>query len=141
VLLLRPLRPAAAFAVTGRRPPAGTPAAPPARLVVAAIYSFDRPAPADAIAAFERDVAPRWTAAGATLLAELVTEPTPNNFPRLPVREGEHVLVAVWAFAGEAAHTRHAAELTRPDRDADFARRLVRPPDILRLSPTSRSLL
>lgn len=39
---------------------------------------------------FNDDVDPLLTQAGAPRLALLQTEPAQNNFPALPVREGEH---------------------------------------------------
>ncbi len=39
-------------------------------------------------------------AAGGRLLATLATDPSPNNFPRHPIREGEHGLVWLATFAG-----------------------------------------
>ena len=56
---------------------------------------------------------------GGTVLGCFVTEPSENTFPALPVREDEDVLVT---FAGFPAGT-------------------ALPDDVLRLEPTSRSLL
>lgn len=70
----------------------------------------------------------RWLAAGADWVIELVTDPTPNNFPPLPVRAGEPVRVWLAGFADEAAQRRHA--------------RLVgAPAPTLRLAPTARSAI
>ena len=57
-----------------------------------------------------RRLSKRWTAAlhtaGGTRLAVLVSEGAANNFPRLPVREGEHVLAWFAALPDEAARAR-----------------------------------
>jgi hypothetical protein len=60
------------------------------------------------------------------------TEYAANNFPRLPVREGEHVIVAVSLFDDLAAldRLRQVAAI-----DSSAVRRIER----LRLKPTARS--
>ena len=61
--------------------------------------------------------------AGATTVALLVTEPSENDFPRLPVREGENVVVWVGHVDDEAGlESTHAG-----------------PPQTLRLAPCARS--
>jgi hypothetical protein len=57
------------------------------------------------------------------LRAALVTEPSENTYPRLPIREGESVFVALF------------------DTDADLDKIAVAPSQILRLAPTARSRL
>jgi hypothetical protein len=42
---------------------------------------------------FERVLAPELTRTGGTVLGSYVTEQSENNFPALPVREGENVFV------------------------------------------------
>jgi hypothetical protein len=99
------------------------------------------PASALDCAYFEDELVPRIEAAGASVLACLITEDAANDFPALPVREGENVVV--W-FAG----FRTAASYDE-SRDArlellDAANRwpgAIRRPQILRLTPTSRSRL
>jgi quinol monooxygenase YgiN len=53
--------------------------------IVVSIHHFRGPVHEDAVERLERELGP----AGATL----VTEESKNNFPPLPVREGEHVVV------------------------------------------------
>lgn len=104
VLLLRPARPGSGFALDGlERPPPG--AERPAATVFATICSLDGPLEPVDLAS-----------------ATYVTEPGPNDFPALPVREGENVVV--W----------FGHEPVRPP--AGFAE-----PQVLRLAPTARSLL
>ena len=62
---------------------------------------------------------------GGELIASFVTEASENNFPRLPVREGENVAVCI-------------ARL--PD-DAQLPRGLPGEMQVMRLKPTQRSLL
>jgi hypothetical protein len=110
------------------------------------IYYFDAPVDADFVQFFEKTVKRAVTDAGASVLAYFVTEHSENTFPALPVREGEDVFVWCARFNDPAAYERHIAALTRspPWHDAiskELARRLKREPEILKLSPTTRSLL
>jgi NIPSNAP len=116
VLLLRPASPDSAFRLDGSTRAADAGGDGPG-LVTATILDLDGADPAEAL---ERVQPPE----GGSLLGCHVTEPSPNTFPALPVREGENVLVC---FAGY------------PDRPAlDLASREAQ---LLRLAPTSRSLL
>lgn len=65
---------------------------------------------------------------GAQILAAWVTNPAQNTFPRLPVREGERVLVWLTAYADEAAF----AAVEAGCAGAGVMQRL-------RLAPTARS--
>ena len=133
-------------------------AAPDARgsgagLVVATLYyfddhfddHFDAPAEADFLEWFARDLAPVLAETGAPVSATLVSHPGPNDFPALPVREGEHVFAWFARFADPAAYERHRdalAALPRwRDELAPALRRLPRAPETLRLCPTARSRL
>ncbi len=78
------------------RPGAGLPGAVGASgagRVLAWVWPLQAPADAALRACVSDRVLPMLAAAGATPLACLETEPASNNFPRLPVREGEQVLV------------------------------------------------
>jgi hypothetical protein len=77
------------------------------------VYSFDAPVDEELIARVRGEV---------PALTLLQTEPAENNFPRLPVRTGEHVIVA----------------LTAEDRYADVAGSRVQH---MRVKATSRSRL
>jgi len=128
VLLLRPARPDSAFALDGDRVARGG-------FVSATVLSLEAPAEeTEIVPFFEETVAPRVEASGASILGRFVTEPSENTFPSLPVREGENVFV--W-FAGFT--DRDAIECA--DGHADDAPGLTRPPHVVRLEPTSRSLL
>jgi hypothetical protein len=90
-------------------------------VVTATVYLFSEPVAAETLRAFtdgDRGASPAML---------LVTEPSENDFPSLPVREGENVVVTV---DGDDAATR--------DRSA-FTRLLAGPPQTLRLAPGARS--
>jgi NIPSNAP len=143
VLLLRPLAGDTGFAEAPLPAPG---AAPRARGVVEArlLYSAADAPPARIAAAVEAlDAA--LNEAGGTRLAVLVSEHAPNDFPRLPVREGEHVLAWFAALEDEAARERlHAALAASPrwrEAAAALAAGAPRAPETLRLAPTARSRL
>ncbi len=145
VLLLRPAREELAFILApGARPPPGATAQSTA-LVVATIYYLRGPATEDFIDWFERSLKPLLREAGADPLASLVTDPSPNNFPRLPVREGEHVFVWFAWFEDQGAFERHLAALAHTpgwrEQSTRLAGYLERSPEVHRLSPGARSLL
>ena len=140
VLLLRPLQP---FDLRGLVRPA--PGAAAAGRVVAMVCPL-RPGSARAVAqSFEIRLRPRLEARGARLLGSWVTEPARNDFPRLPVREGEPVFVWFAGFEDAAKHQRcQRAIEADPATAAAFARwqdSLDGPPQYLQLTPTPRSLL
>lgn len=140
VLLLRPLRSGSGFPAP-LRPPLG---APRRAMVAATLCHFATSVEPATLALFEGSLAPLLERAGARLLATLVTESATNTFPRLPVREGEHVLAWFAAFDSMEAHARHveavAADATWPDAWRVFAQPMQRS-ETLRLAPTPRSRL
>jgi len=146
VLLLRPARPGSAFSLESRhRAPLGAQEAPDG-LVLATLYYFDAPATADFVAFFERTLAPAATEAGASVLASFVTEASANNFPALPVREGEHVFVWFSLFQSPEKYQDYVAALSRSPRwrnevSPALAHQLKGAPEVHRLTPTARSAL
>jgi hypothetical protein len=109
-----------------------------AGLVVATV-NYLNGAPNEAAQVFRTDVAPALERGGIQLLGWFVTESEPNNFPRLPVREGETVLV--W-FARSADEADLAARITEMRAAAAPLKRfLAADTETLRLRPTARSLL
>ena len=146
VLLLRPARPSSGFALDlPARAPAGAVERPPG-VVTATLCPLAAPATEELVALFERSIEPLWTGAGAELIACLVTDPMPNDFPRLPVREGEPMFVWFSRFASLSAQRDHAAALpaSPPWRDTAWPawrKRLTADPQRLRLVPTARSSL
>src|SRR5262245_48802170 len=87
---------------------------------------------------FVTDVEPRLRRAGATVRARFATEHSPNNYPALPVREGEEVFVWLSTFADRRARSRHLETI---DVRALVPGHLSAAPEIWRLDPTTRSLL
>ncbi|HWE46758.1 MAG TPA: hypothetical protein VG407_12095 [Caulobacteraceae bacterium] len=93
---------------------------------------------------FDAEVAPRVAANEGRILARYVSETEPNNFPPLPVREHEPVFVWLARFddaAAEARFDRAMASLSgwRDKAPDAILPALMRKPEVLRLSPTSRS--
>ena len=145
VLLLHPAEQTGGFSLENlTHNPAG--GALPGGLVVATIYYFDAPVSPAFLGFFENTVRPALVEAGANLLAAFATEDSPNNFPALPVREGENVFAWFAGFPGAAAYEQHLAALDASPgwRDlisGELAAYLTRPPEVLRLEPTARSLI
>ena len=146
VLLLRPAWSGGGFAAQqGERAVIGAKGAP-AGVVVATVYYLWK-TPTEGFAAFFRDhVAPRLAAAGLPVLAAYVPEEQPNNFPRLPVRQGEKLFV--WfTRVPDRSIVKGAGAILR--RDPIWQREVEpglldaqeRPAQILYLAPTDRSAL
>lgn len=142
VLLLHPTDQATGFDLAARSRGA---TASDSRFM-AAVHYLD----ADALPAFanffEKEMRSRIEIAGASILATLATEAAPNSFPHLPIREGERVFVWFARFEDSRAFEQYGARLQRADdwREAaspELLRQFMRKPEVLRLAPTSRSLL
>lgn len=133
VLLLHPLKPMP----IGKRPQdeAAT------GIVEVTVYEFDPTTDAETIAKINDDI----ETAGARALASYVTEKSANNYPRLPIRENENVLVRIATFPSLAAYNEHRAKLGGTPHWQSLAKRLraklKSDPQVLRLAPTARSLL
>ncbi|HEY0858444.1 MAG TPA: NIPSNAP family protein [Albitalea sp.] len=127
VLLLRPLPPWALPQMP--RAPLGSLAAPPG-VVIVAMLSWPESDDGTAL----RYVTSAFAQAGAAPLAVLATEPSPNNFPRLPVREGEPVRVVLSLLRGDAADASRRIQ-------RHLGEQLPRGTPLLRLAPTPRSSL
>ena len=146
VLLLHPASPTSGFSLGNKELP--QPGSNEARkeLIVATIYYFDAPVDARFVEFFENGLKPALADSGAFILAYFVTENSENTFPALPVREGENVFVWFARFNDPAAYELHVAALARSPRwrnaiSKELAEHLTRPPEVLKLSPTPRSLL
>lgn len=126
VLLLKPLDEASGFTLSEREPRGAS--GPGAGRIVAGVHALNGsgdPLPER----FRHQAVPALREAGAASVAVLVTDSSPNTFPRLPVREDEQVLVWIAAFTGPA--TADAAHGIFPDQSIQR----------LRLEPTARSRL
>jgi hypothetical protein len=147
VTLLRPARPGSSFPA-GERAGPGSMAIQPG-LVVATIYTLAAPAAEGFTDAFERVIVPELVAGGVRPFAMFETEPGPNSFPRLPVREGEHVFVWFARFTNVPAYERWKAGIAGSKRWAEVVRSVldanlrspveIWPVEILRMVPTARS--
>lgn len=146
VRLLRPATPGSGFALgaTSRRA-RETSATPPA-LIVATIYTLSPERAERGTDEIGATIEDALRAGGAEPLAVLVTEPSANTFPRLPVREGERALVWLARFRDADAYAQHvAARDTLPSWRETITpmldRYLAVPPEVWRLTPTARSLV
>jgi quinol monooxygenase YgiN len=139
VLLLRPAPRGAAMPIDRWRRGNGA-----ARdgAVLAAVAA---PASEALIAALDALLAPTSAQAGGEVVARYATEGSANTFARLPVREGESVVVWLTRFDDRAACGRTADALARAfgalaDAAAHAGNRLIAPTiQLLRLAPTPRS--
>jgi quinol monooxygenase YgiN len=140
VLLLRPAAPGQGFSHLDA-PNGGSGA-----IIGATIHYLGAVDAAQFATFFQNTIAPKLTAAGVQPIACLVTEESANNFPRLPVRDGERTFI--W-FAHWRSVAEHAAFLSRFSalsgwRDAApeaILPALMQKPERLRLAPTQRSAL
>jgi len=144
VLLLRPVDPGAGFVLPRTRLAADVPES--GAFVLATIYLLRSAVDDTFVRWFDTHVSPVMAATGAPPLARFRTEYGENNYPRLPVREGEHAFVWFTSFASGLHHERHRAELARAAAwtrhlEPELVARCASPPQQLRLAPTERSLL
>jgi NIPSNAP len=103
VLLLRPAWPGAGVAMRGRSRAAAMVRMARPGLLDTCIFDLHEPA-TPALLQFCRDaMTPCLQRGGADVLGWYVTDSRPNNFPQLPVREGENVLVGLVMFDDVAA--------------------------------------
>ncbi len=143
VLLLHPARPRSGFVVRKNgRAPAGSRDIPPG-LITATIYTLPAADPTF-MDFFEGALGVEFTNAGASILACFETENSANNFPALPVREGEQVFIWFGLFPDYASYQFYAAALAgsqewRGRVSVELARRIQGRPEELKLVPTARS--
>jgi NIPSNAP len=130
VLLLRPARSEMAFRLEQQ-------ASEGPRGVIAGIYTLSEPASDSLVTQFEQSVTPQLRARGIDIEGLFVSESAANTFTRLPVREGEHVLV----WVGTVKVTELAQEQLEELRTVSALDRVRATPTLLSLAPTSRSRL
>jgi hypothetical protein len=145
VLLLRPVTPESGFRLPDGRPGPGATALPSSRLM-ATICHLDAPVGDEFVRFFDRRVKPVLIDTGAPPIACFVTEPSENDFPRLPVREGVNVFVWFAAFQDGDQRRAHLDSLARSSTWneeilPELSARLSAPLEHLHLAPTARSLL
>ena len=145
VLLLRPLRPETAFAPsTVKLPPQGT-RGPGKGLLLASIVYVEKNTPAEFGEFFEKELRPHWESAGAKVIAEMVSDHSPNTYSALPVRERENVFVWFALFPDQSSLDKHQRALVQSVEWRTAAGKLSswthRRIEILHLQPTARSRL
>lgn len=144
VLLLHPASPGSGFIIdTHDRPPVGAGAR--GGFVVANIYYFAKEVPAEFVAHFNGQLMPLFERSGARVLGRFVSEKSKNTFERLPVREDANVFVWFAGFANRQAYDDYLARLQQDTQWSgslfgQLYKSLLRPPELLMLTPTSRSL-
>jgi hypothetical protein len=122
----------------GARPLVGATAIPSSVFTVTTYYLAPG-AEEDFGAYFADAIRPRVRERGGDVLTTFVSEHRPNNYPRLPVREGVNVFVALARFPSLQQQVESARSLGAIGRDIE--RRVIEPTETLRLQPTARSLL
>lgn len=128
VLLLKPAVPGTGFGGRAGEPATGD----AAEILVVTHHLAPDVSEEDAMAAAEA-VSRLATEAGARIVASLITERSQNSYRRLPVREGEQVVVTVLGASERAAEMLALAVVAQ----GGLAQRC----DVARLVPTARSRL
>jgi hypothetical protein len=137
VLLLRDARPGSGFdpACFGR--PAGTEKRAPDTVAIA-VLMLARAADEPFVTAFEAQVLPRL-AESARRMSYFVTDSRANDFPALPVREGEFAFVVTGVCASDDALQTWSAAFAPETLPPAMQAQLLRA-DVLRLEPAPRSI-
>ncbi len=114
-------------------------------LVTATICHFESMPNDNFLEFFRESLRPVLARSGAPSLAAFVSESSPNNYPRLPVREGENVFVWFTLFTSRKSYDDYLQALIKatdwPNLQKELQKFLNRPPQTLRLLPTPRSKL
>ena len=144
VRLLRPARQASGFVLKpgGRAAPKTT--VLPDGVVVATIYHLDIAASVGFTHFFESELRPVLEEAGASVIACFETEDGENNYPALPVREGEQVFVWFALYAGLTEYQRYLTALANARAETEGLWKALnqsfrKAPEAWRLAPTRRS--
>jgi hypothetical protein len=118
----------------------------PRGLLIATIYYFDQPVSSEFVHFFDEKMIPTLKKFGAIPIAYFGSETAPNNFPRLPVRENDHVFVWFAMYRDVPTYEKQSEKLNHSTAWKDtienpLRQQLIKPPQILRLTPAPRSLL
>ncbi|MGW0523313.1 NIPSNAP family protein [Crossiella sp. NPDC003009] len=108
---------------------------------LATLCFLDQPVTEDFRAFHRAELAPMLTATGGPALACFSTEYAANNFPRLPVREGEHAFLWLSRFPSAEELAAHQAERAGTTAWRALTERLIAEPTELPLLPTAGSAL
>lgn len=142
VLLLRPAWPGAASTLPQHARPRPGATGTAAGVLDATVFHLHEPASPALLDFCRHRMVPTLLRGGARHTAWYCTEPSTNTFPRLPLREGEQVLLGLALFADAAAlHALADSGAWARDVAPGLARWLARPPEAHRLQPTARSAL
>lgn len=141
VLLLHPAWTGAADGLPADRAAMDASGAAPG-LLDATVFYLKEPATPELLAYCRERMDPTLRAGGARHTAWYASDASPNSFPRLPVREGEHALLGLALFDDAAAFDAFAQSGTwQRDVAPGLAPWLARAPEAHRLQPTARSAL
>lgn len=113
----------------------------PAGTIVATIYYLWKDPAEGFTQFFTTKLAPALTAAGIPVLGGYVIETTPNSFPALPVRQHEKVFVWFTRTHDATDYDRRQTRLESTELGRELTDYQERAAQVLRLAPTSRSLL
>lgn len=114
---------------------AAQPAEPRETTIAARIWPLTAPIPEATLSALNKELDPRLQDPAAPVAALLITDPRQNNFPNLPIREGETVLALVTREIADAANARHAVEAAiQHHRAGDAETRRLRPATLSRIA-------
>lgn len=134
VLLLRPVSGAALTQPTSLPPPSTAHA-----IIVARTYALSRTGAGAFAATYQSQTLPRLRELAAEPLATFATEHAENSYPRLAIRDGETVFVSLTRFVSVEAF--EAKRTALADIDAQTLAAHADAPELMRVSPTSRSRL
>jgi hypothetical protein len=142
VLLLRPAHPQQAVPSVDHAP--DVQAFQSGALIVTSIHYVESAAMEEFVRFFEEAMRPTLAATGAPVLASFNTEAATNTFPRLPVREGEGILIWLASFRDAEQYDEHVEALHngpdwREHAPPAVLRQFARKPEVLLLAPTPRS--
>jgi len=140
VFLLRPANGRAGFDLGGHRRKKLDEVPSESGIFALVIYHLKSPAEDGFLDIFASKLLPRLATLRAASIATLVTEASPNSFPRLPVHEGAKVLVSLLRLGGSADFADVRACVLAAE-DARIAGQLREPPYVSHLTSTARSLL
>ena len=134
VLLLQPAEPGQGFTLARRM----------GAFMVATIFLLQTSVDAAFLRNFKERIAPAMAQAGGAPVATLKSLEEPNNFPRLPIREGEHAFVALSAFTNahdlEAFVERLRSQPAWGLATVEVLPRLAKPVQQIILQPTQAAI-
>jgi hypothetical protein len=144
VLLLHPAFTDSGVPVAHDRPPQSVKQRRGGEIIIT-VYPLDAARAGEFPDWFRRVAEPALASTGISIAAAFETERSANNFPRLPVREGEHAFVWIAKF-DDHAHADAALKSLKQSSHwqsvaGELGRRLIGIAQLLRLQPTPRSRL